>query len=404
VADPANISRRMTLSSVVQAITTYGPVSRASVAKITGLSKQTVSEVVSSLEQDGWVQTVGRTEGNVGRRAVVYEIVPDAALVASVDLGGTKVRVALCNLSGAVVAEITEPTSQGGGEAVVKQIGRLIIDAAVRHEVSSEKIRVAVVGVPGVLDAETGNINMAPNIKGIDGINFPALLQTSLGIEVLVENDVNLAALGEHWMTHQGDKDDLVFLSIGTGIGAGIVIGGQLVRGANGAAGEIGYLPFGADPFEPESSKVGALERVTATSAIIGHYAELTGKQKTVPAIFEAALEGDAGANQALKRAASYIARSIGAIAAVVDPACVVIGGSIGAREELIKMIGPEITRCFPRPIPVEASALGSHAALAGGTSVALSRLHLALFSGGLPGTRIVVPPPKIENYQENVA
>jgi predicted NBD/HSP70 family sugar kinase len=404
VTNPTNISRRMTLISIVQAITTYGPISRASVAKMTGFSKQTVSEIVSSLEQDGWVQTVGRTEGNVGRRAIVYEIVPEAALVASVDLGGTKVRVALCNLSGTVISQITEPTNQTGGKAVVDQIGRIVLEAATKHGISPEKIRIAVVGVPGVLDSKTGNINLAPNIAGIDGINFPSLLQERLGIEVLVENDVNLAALGEHWMTHQGDKDDLVFLSIGTGIGAGIVIGGQLVRGATGGAGEIGFLPFGADPLEQESRKVGALERMTATSAIIDHYSKLSGKKKTVPEIFEATLAGDAAATQVLERAASYIARAIGAIAAVVDPACVVIGGSIGAREELIKMIEPEISRCFPRPIHVEASVLGNHAALSGGASIALSRLHTVLFSSGLTGAEIVVPPPQIENYQENVA
>lgn len=393
----------MTLSSVVQAITTYGPISRASVAKMTGLSKQTVSEVVASLENDGWVQTVGRTEGNVGRRAVVYEIVPEAALVASVDLGGTKVRVALCNLAGAVVSEVVEPTVQTGGEAVVAQIGRIITDSAAETGMGADKVRVAVVGVPGVLDPATGHINLAPNIVGIDSVDFPVLLQERLGIEVLVENDVNLAALGEHWMTHQGDKDDLVFLSIGTGIGAGLVIGGQLVRGATGAAGEIGYLPFGADPFEPESLKVGALERMTATSAITGHYRELTGERKTVPEVFEAAVAGDARAQEVLERAARYVARAIAAIAAVVDPACVVIGGSIGARDELIRIVEPEIQKCFPRPIPVEASVLGNHAALAGGTSIALSRLHIALFSGGLPGAEIVVPPPELENYQENV-
>jgi predicted NBD/HSP70 family sugar kinase len=404
VVDLTNLSRRMTLSNVVQAITTYGPISRASVAKMTGYSKQTVSEIVASLERDGWVQTVGRTEGNLGRRAVVYEIVPEAALVASVDLGGTKVRVALCDLSGAVAAEITEPTTQDGGQAVIEQIGRLIVEAAIQCDKATEKVRVAVIGVPGVPDAWTGQIKFAPNINGVDEIDFQALLEARLGIEVLVENDVNLAALGEHWMTHQGDHDDLVFLSIGTGIGAGLVIGGQLVRGATGGAGEIGYVPFGADPHEQESKDVGALERVTATRAMLDHYARLTGVKKTVPEIFDASLAGDQAATDVLEHAACYIARAIGTIAAVVDPACVVIGGSIGARQELIDMIEQEITRCFPRPIPVEPSVLGNHAALAGGTSIALSRLHVALFSGGLPGAKIVVPPPHLQNFRGQVA
>lgn len=404
MATPTNLSRKMTLSNIMQAITTYGPISRASVAKMTGYSKQTVSEIVSSLEEDGWVQIVGRTEGNVGRRAVVYEIVPDAALVASVDLGGTKVRVALCNLSGAVVTEVSEPTCQAGGEAVVDQIARIVVETAKQNGIPSENIRVAVVGVPGVLDVESGNINLAPNIAGIDEIDFPSLLHARLGIEVLVENDVNLAALGEHWMTHQGDKDDLVFLSIGTGIGAGIVIGGQLVRGASGAAGEIGFIPFGEDPTDPESLKIGALERVTATSAIVSGYVARTGKRKSVPEIFDAYLAGDDAAAKVLQTTAGYIARAIGAVASVIDPACVVIGGSIGSREELIRLIESEIAKCFPRAISVEASVLGNHAALAGGTSVALSRLHIALFSGGLPGASIVVPPPEIENFQEGAA
>lgn len=404
MADPTNLSRRMTLSNIVQAITTYGPISRASVAKMTGYSKQTVSEIVSSLEEDGWVQTVGRTKGNVGRRAVVYEIVPDAALVASVDLGGTKVRVALCNLSGAVVAEVAESTCQEGGEAVVDQIARIVGAAAKNNNICQEKVRVAVVGVPGVPDAETGHINLAPNISGIDKVDFPSLLHARLGIEVIVENDVNLAALGEHWMTHQGDKDDLVYLSIGTGIGAGVVIGGQLVRGATGAAGEVGFIPFGADPTEPESLKVGALERMTATTAIVNGYLGETGERKSVPEIFDAYAAGEEAAAKVLRTTACYIARTIGVIAAVIDPHCVVIGGSIGARKELIRMIEQEIARSFPRAIPVEASVLGNHAALAGGASVALSRLHIALFSAGLPGAGIVVPPPEIENYQEGAA
>ncbi|MEP3277530.1 MAG: ROK family transcriptional regulator [Stappiaceae bacterium] len=402
--DSSRISRTMTLSAIVQAVTTYGPISRASVAKMTGFSKQTVSEIVSTLEKDGWVQIVGRAQGNVGRRAVMYEIVPDAALVASVDLGGTKVRVALCNLSGAVVSEIKEPTVQSGGEAVVDQIAQMIIRAAKIEAIPTEKIRVTVVGVPGVPETETGKIMMAPNIAGIDQIDFPTLLEARLGVEVLVENDVNLAALGEHWMTHQGERDNLVFLSVGTGIGAGVVIGGKLVRGSTGGAGEIGFLPFGADPFEPESLKVGALERVTATAAIIDSYAAQTGEQRTVPEIFDAYLAGDEAATQALESAARHIALAIAAVAALVDPSCIVVGGSIGARKELVEMIRKEISNCFPRPITLEPSVLGSHAALAGGTSIALSRLHISMFSGGLPGTRIEIPPPELNTFQEDVA
>lgn len=404
MADPSNISRRMSLSAIVQAITSYGPISRASVSKITGLSKQTVSEIVAGLEDNGWVRTVGRTEGHVGRRAVVYEIVPEAATVASVDLGGTKVRVSICNLVGAVIAEEVEPTHPEGGLAVVSQVSDLIKRTAAQTSDSLKAPRIAVVGVPGVPDPATGHINMAPNIPGIDEVDAPALWREQLGIEVFVENDVNLAALGEHWLTKRGERDDLVYLSVGTGIGAGIVIGGQLIRGNSGAAGEIGYLPFGADPFEPVSLKVGALERVTATRAIVDQYQQLAGRELSVPEIFDAAGDGDQAATQTLDAVAKQIARTLAAITAIIDPSCIVIGGSIGTRDELFDRMNFHITRCFPRSINVEKSELGNHAALAGGASVALSRLHLSLFTEGLKGVEIAVPPPSIDEFRKGAA
>lgn len=404
MADPSNISRRMSLSAIVQAIASYSPVSRASVSKITGLSKQTVSEIVGNLEDEGWVRTVGQTEGHVGRRAVVYEIVPDAASVASVDLGGTKVRVAICDLTGAVVSELVEPTDKDGGIAVVHQVAGMIRRAATKAGTSLKLPRVAVIGVPGAPDPATGRIRMAPNIPGISEIDAPALWREALGIEVFVENDVNLAALGEHWLTKRGDRDDLIYVSIGTGIGAGIVVGGQLHRGLNGAAGEIGYLPFGADPFEPESLKVGALERVAATHAITDLFARKTGKSFDVPDIFDAANAGDAAAVDTLDEIARQVARVMAALAAVMDPSCIVIGGSIGTRDELFERVQSLMSRCFPRPILIEKSTLGNHAALAGGASVALSRLHLSLFTEGLKGVEIAVPPPSIETFRKGAA
>jgi predicted NBD/HSP70 family sugar kinase len=394
----------MSLSAIVQAIASYGPISRASVAKITGLSKQTVSEIVGNLEEEGWVRTVGQTEGHIGRRAVVYEIVPDAASVASVDLGGTKIRVAICDLTGAIVSELVETTDKAGGEAVVRQVVDLVNRAAAQVTSSPTPPRVAVIGVPGVPDPVTGQIKLAPNIPGIDSIDARGLWQQSLGIEVFVENDVNLAALGEHWLTKRGDKDDLIYVSIGTGIGAGLVVGGQLHRGSSGAAGEIGYLPFGADPFEDESLKVGALERVTATQAIKNGYAKATGKTLSVPEIFDAAAAGDEAAQTALDEIARQVARAMAALAAVMDPTCIVVGGSVGTRDELFGGVEKYVSMCFPRAVQIEKSVLGNHAALAGGTSVALSRLHLSLFTEGLKGVEIAVPPPSIDTFKVGAA
>ncbi|KUP91571.1 ROK family transcriptional regulator [Tritonibacter horizontis] len=396
----SNISRRMSQSAVIQAIASFGPVSRASVAKITGLSKQTVSEIVGNLENEGWVREVGQTEGHIGRRAVVYEIAPSAASIASVDLGGTKVRVALCDLTGRVLAERVEPTEPTGGMDVVAQIARLVQAAASDAVGGVEKLHTAVVGVPGVPDPASGAILLAPNIAGIDQIDLAGALRDMLGVEVFVENDVNLAALGEHWLGSRGEGEDLVFISVGTGIGAGIVMGGQLLRGHSGAAGEIGFLPFGADPFEPESLSTGALERVAATEAIVGQYRALKGRELDVPGVFDAAADGDQAAIETLDAVARQIARAIAAMVAIVDPSVVVIGGSIGARTELLDRVRGCVAQCYPRPVTVEKSTLGDHAALAGGASIALSHLHISLFAEGQSGARIAVPPPAIADFK----
>ena len=404
MAVQSKISRRMSQSAIIQAIVNYGPISRASVSKMTGLSKQTVSEIVANLEEDGWVCTVGQTEGHIGRRAVVYEISPTAATIASVDLGGTKVRVALCDLTGVVLSEYVEPTEKAGGKAILKQIARMIRSIASSKGNSFTDLHVAVIGVPGVPDPKSGAIKMAPNISGIDLFDLAEELHALLDVEVFVENDVNLAATGEHWMGNRGENDNLAYVSVGTGIGAGLVLGGALLRGSFGAAGEIGFLPFGADPFEAESLTTGALERRTATEAIVEGYFARSGEQKSVPEVFEAAAAADQNARDTLNDVAKQIARAIVSIVAVVDPSTVVIGGSIGTRDELLVRIIHHAERCYPRPIKIEKSRLGNHAALAGGAAVALSHLHVSLFAEGQKGAKISVPAPTIEVFRAKMS
>ena len=239
------------------------------------------------------------------------------------------------------------------------------------------------------------------NIWGhFDQIDVVGSLSQSLGIKVLVENDVNLAALGEYWMSGKETDHDLVFIAVGTGIGAGIVVDGQLLRGSCGGAGEIGFLPFGADPFEAESLNSGALERVAATHAIINLYESLSGKLTDVIGVFAAADAGDEHAVRTLDEVSRQIARAAAAIVAVVDPSKIVIGGSIGEQETLRSQIRHHLSGCCPRKIPIEKSRLGNHAALAGGVYTAISHLHISVFAEEERGAGITFPPPSVENFR----
>ncbi|MGY3670919.1 ROK family protein (plasmid) [Marinovum sp. KMM 9989] len=387
-----NLSRQFSRSAVVQAIATEGPISRASLAKQIGLSKQTVSEIVSDLEAEGWIIETGRTAGHVGRTATTYELVPQAAFVCGVDLGGTKVRTAIIDLTCTVVAELSEPTDPRGGIDVAQQIGRLCRMTAANAGVDWSKVMFATVGVPGVPDQTTGAVRMAPNIQKIGEMDFAGALETELGFAVQVENDVNLAAIGEQWSGCASEVDSMAFVSLGTGIGAGIIVGGQIIRGAMGAAGELGFLPFGADPFAATSRKAGALERQAGSFGMIHRYRALTGNDVQVKDLFDLAQAGDKGAQTVLEETARLVARMIATIGAVVDPSMVVLGGSIGQRNELQDLIKTALSDCFPNPIDLRRSALGDYAALVGGAAVGLSHLHHTLFAAGLNNVEIALP------------
>lgn len=401
MSQAVSISRQFSLRAVMEAIVQSGPISRASIAKQTGLSKQTISEVMRQLEDEGWVRETGRTSGHVGRSAVTYEIVPSAAYIGAVDLGGTKVRVAVCDLACKVIAETTEPTRPEGGEAIVAQIGRLTRAAAAQGGVPMERLRIAVVGVPGAPQGKTGRVLLAPNIAGFDRMDVASALERVLGCDVMVENDVNLAVLGESWLGAGQALDNLAYIALGTGVGSGLMLNGQLVRGAANAAGELGFLPFGADPFEPESLRAGAFERLTASYGIVARYRALAGIDATVPAIFEKANAGDAHAAAVLDETARLLARGIGAIAAIANPDKVILGGSIGSRKELVARVIEVLPACFPYPVAVEASELGDHAALVGATAIGLGHLHNTLFGADAPESRISLPPANVVSMRE---
>jgi predicted NBD/HSP70 family sugar kinase len=403
VSDLPRISRQFSQRSVMEAIVQGGPISRASISKLTGLSKQTISEIVRDLEQEGWVQETGRTSGHVGRTAVTYELVHDAAYIIAVDLGGTKVRVALTDLACQIFAETTTPTDPRGGQFVVDQIAALAFQAATRQRIARKKIRLAVIGSPGAPDPATGRVILAPNIAGFDTMNVLGAFETALGVAVMIENDVNLAVLGENWLGKGQGALNLAFIALGTGVGSGLMLGGHLVRGATHAAGEIGFMPIGADPFAEESLRTGAFERVVAAQAMIERYKALTGKQATVPAIFENAGAGDKDALAVLDGTARHLAQGIATIAALANPEKVILGGSIGLRPEILSRVQALMPLCFPYPVTVEASGLGGRAALIGAAAIGLGQLHNTLFGVDAPDGRISLPPAQAAALKEVV-
>ncbi|MCZ8106730.1 MAG: ROK family transcriptional regulator [Burkholderiales bacterium] len=376
-----SIVRQASLRAVFDTMIASGPISRAELARLTGLSKQTTSEVVRLLERGGLIRLLGQTQGPVGRSATTYALRMDGAYVLGVDLGGTKVQVALADLVGGIVGDATKETEHRGGRHVVRQIRDMMLDVATRAGIDPGAVRHGAIGSPGVFRPDTGQIDLAPNIPGLDTIDVAQAFEDMLGFPVVIENDVNMAALGE-WRHGCGKgTDDLVFMALGTGIGMGIIAGGRLLRGARGAAGEIAYLPLGGDPFDARGHRLGTLETAIGGAAIVERYRAGGGTPNAnARLIFDQVEAHDSIASATVEEVARLLVHAIVATQAILDPSLVVLGGSIGARPELKSRVLDLAARAMPAPPALETSVLGGRAALVGAISVGVQSLHATLF------------------------
>lgn len=389
----APVLRQLSVRTVIEVFLERGAVSRADLAKITGLSKQTTSDVIRQLEERGLVRPIGRATGRVGRSAVTYELDATAGVVMGVDLGATNIRVALADIRGGWAGELECPADRHGGRDVLSQIAALkrrLLDEA---GIAPDKLRGAAIAMPGVIDPRDGTLSMAPNLVGIEGINLVETFRDLLDCEVAIENDINSAAVGEFWRGQGAGASSLAFVSLGTGIGLGLLINGKLLRGASGAAGEISYLPFGADPFAPLSLERGALECAIGAAGIAQRYVMAGGAPGTsVRDIVARAHAGDASARAAINETARIATLAIVTIQSVFDPERIVIGGAIGRSADMVTTIRETLPLCCRRPIVIEESLLGHRAPMIGAVAIALGHLHDSLFSPqDLPG-RLQLP------------
>jgi predicted NBD/HSP70 family sugar kinase len=297
---------------------------------------------------------------------------PEAApYVVGIDLGGTKVVAGIAGGGGAIVADRREPTATGG--ELVGQLARLVRELARDADIDPERIVATGIGGAGV--PEGGAFGLAPNLVGAADASFAGRLSEALTHPVVLENDVNVAALGE---LHHGvgrRHRDFAVVAVGTGIGMGIVIDGRLVRGSRGAAGEIGFLPLGADPLAEENRRRGPLEEMVAGDAMAERFRRAAGVAATAEEIFERAGRGDPAALDALDEEAKWVAAALVAAHAVLDPELFVLTGGIGSHPGLLPRVRDWLARHGAGAIDVRISELGAQAPVAGAIRLALDSL-----------------------------
>lgn len=375
-------SRQHTLWTVINTALNDGQVSRADLARVSGLSKQTMSEVFRELEEDGWLELAGHTKGGVGRSAAMYKLNSTRALLFGADVGGTKIHAAVADINGRLLAELEVPTTQDGPDAVVRQLRDTCHALVGKVNQPVSRVAAGAVGIPGAFNPRTRKLFMVPNIAGMEGFAIADELEKSLGFHIRVDNDVNMAAKGEMWCGEGRDIACFVFVAIGTGIGMGIINDGRILSGAQGAAGEIATLPVGADPYDTRNFHAGTLETSVGSIAVRQRYEGAGGAPGlTIRSIIDAIERGDAIAASTLTEVARLLAVAILAVCAVLDPQRIVLGGSIGVREELLERIRAFMPLCIPNPPECVVSTLGRNAALLGTISQSQDLLRQMLLA-----------------------
>lgn len=335
--------RSINRSAILEIIRREGPISRNAISQRLDVSLPTVMRVVDELVREDLVRPQASTEWTGGRRRSLLKFNPERQVVIGVDLGGTKMFGAIADLAGNILDEAEIDRRGTDGEESFQRLTELIDALLSSREIKERRVRGIGIGAPGVTQHREGIVTWAYSLKWKD-YPLKAKLVERYGLPIAVDNDVNLAALGELWFGVGQNTSNIVFLTIGTGIGAGIIIDGALYRGAHEASGEIGnmlpgreflgkcYDEFGA--LETMASGIGIAER--ARQALKGQRAPEELERLLAEDVFDAARQGQAWATALIDETVDYLAVAIANLAVTFDPELIVLGGGVTRSADLL--------------------------------------------------------------------
>jgi predicted NBD/HSP70 family sugar kinase len=366
--------REMNIRTVWSVIEGGHPISRAEIARLTGISKPTVSVLLEELLATGLVTQSPDAARDPSHGAVFFGPKPDGVHALALDLGAHRLRGVLAG-PGAVIAARRDVDVEGMDAprmvTAATELARALIAAAC---VDPGTVRHAVAGVPGVVDRHTGRVWQALNIPALNGFAIATELEAALGVPCTVENDIDLAALGENAHGIGAAAESFAFLSVGTGVGAGLVLHGHLHRGHSGAAGELDSA-FDAEAFAVNDPCAAAIvEYAMPWAAELAAAGDQPGEPPTTELIFELARAEHPRATAIVEEAARRISAYIGVLAAVADVELVILGGGIGLNSDLLlDRVAARLEERLPYPPRLEVSVLGDSAVLTGAAAVAAS-------------------------------
>jgi predicted NBD/HSP70 family sugar kinase len=315
--------------------------------------------------------------GAPGRAAVLYEVRPEAGYVLALDVGSQFLRGAISDLAGTVRARSSMRTEAATGQDRVVELSRLAESLCAEAGLALAAITQTVLGSPGVYDPGRDALRLAGPLPGWERPAVLTQLRAAFGPSLMLENDIDAAALAERAHGHGRDVESFAFVSVGTGIGLGLILNGHLHRGAHGAAGEIAYLPLdhGEATDARDARRRGRLEAAASAAGIV-RAARRAGMRGSVSAreVFAAADRGDARAMKVVADEALLVAKAVCAVVAVADPELIVIGGGIGQAAGFLDAVARDVPRFAPVLPELRVSALGTEAVVDGCLAAGLDR------------------------------
>ena len=362
---------------ILRTLLAHGAQTQADIARRTGLSPATVSNIVRALRASGAVEATPVTEG---RRAVRVTLSRAAGVVVGVDFGHRHVLVAVADLSHTVLAEakrdIDVDDSAREGLCVAVRLVHELLD---RVGAAPGEIRGMGIGVPGPIDAATGTVGSSAILPGWVGVDPAAALHGAFGRPVYVDNDANLGALGEvTWGAGRGRRD-VAYIKAATGVGAGLVLGGRVHRGCAGTAGEIGHITIDENGEVCRCGNRGCLETFVGTPVLLRLLRRSHGADLTFREVLRLARDGDPGCRRVIADAGRHIGVAVAHLGNLLSPELVIVGGDLAAAGDLL--IGPLREAVHRYAIPAAAQALdvvvgelGERAEVLGAVALALRR------------------------------
>jgi predicted NBD/HSP70 family sugar kinase len=358
--------------SVLRLIREGEAVTRADLARCTGLARSTVAQRVDALVAHELIYEAGGSASTGGRPPTVLAFNQLAGVVLVADLGATHSRLAVSDLAGAPLGEVAVNMDIGDGpesilQSVDEHFGALLREAGRKPA----DVRGIGIGVPGPVAFATGQPVNPPIMPGWDGFSLPRWFASRYDAPVLVDNDVNIMALGEHW-THWRDTEHLLFIKVGTGIGCGIVAGRAIHRGAQGAAGDIGHIRVPGNEDVPcRCGNVGCLEAIAGGRAIATRLRDAGLDAHNSRDVVRLVRAGEPHAVRLVREAGRSLGQVLAGSVNFFNPAVIVIGGDIGeAHEQLLAGVREVIfERSLPlatRDLRTEPSRLGDRAGVVG--------------------------------------